>query len=71
MDKVTYTKTTLYTFLKMHLFSKTEVYSELSGEAGQIEIIVKPDYYKSEFDIKDKDNGWKRITKRSNRLFKW
>lgn len=60
MDKVTYTKTTLYRFFRFNLFSKTEVYSELSGEAEQqqIEIIVKPEYYKSEFDIKDKkDNG--------------
>ena len=71
MDKVTYTKTTLYSFLKLHLFSKTETYSELSGDTEKIEIVVKPEYYNREFDIKDKDNnGWKGIAKRSYQLFK-
>ena len=58
MDKVTYTKTTLYRFLKFNLFSKTEIYSELAGDTDeQIEIIVKPEYFKREFDIKDKDQN--------------
>lgn len=53
MEKVTYTKTTLYRFLRFNLFSKTEIYTEFSGESNQpIEIIVKPDYYDREFDIK-------------------
>ena len=60
MDKVAYQKTTIYNLFRLNIFSKTEVYSELSGDADnqQIEIIVKPEYFKREFDIKDKkDNG--------------
>lgn len=39
---------------KLYLFSKTEIYNELSGSGTeQIEIIVRPEYYEREFDIKD------------------
>lgn len=60
MDKVTYTKTTLYNFFRFNLFTKTEIYSELSGEekARPIQVFLKPDYYDKEFDIsKDKKEG--------------
>lgn len=57
MDKATYTKTTLYKLFRFNIFSKTETYAELSGEAEsqQIEIIVKPEYYNREFDINKDD----------------
>ena len=64
MDKVTYTKTTIYKLFKLQLFSKVEIYTEISGDDEEIEIIVKPEYYKREFEIKkekgeesEKDSG--------------
>lgn len=58
MDKVTYSKVTFWKIFKMNIFSKTEIYSELSGEAGQqnIQVFVKPEYFKREFDINKKDS---------------
>lgn len=56
MDKVSYTKNTIYNLFNIKLFSKTEIYNEVSGSGTeQIEIIVKPEYYKSEFDINKDD----------------
>lgn len=57
-ENLTYTKHTVWKFLKWCLFSKTETYSEVSSEGEPFKIIVNQDYFNKEFDIgKDKSNG--------------
>lgn len=64
MDKVVYSKRTYYNLFKFNFFSKTEIYSEISGDAGNqvIDIYVKPEYFDREFDI----NGGEGTSKGSN-----
>lgn len=59
-ENLTYTKHTVWKFLKWTLFSKTESYSEVSSEGEPFKIIVNQDYFNKEFNIgKDKGNNQK------------
>ena len=55
LDKVTYRKHTFYKLFNLNVFTKTEIYSEVSGQIKEqpIQFFIKSDYYNREFEIKD------------------
>ncbi len=59
-ENLTYSKHTVWKFLKWSLVSRTETYSEVSSEGEPFKIIVNQDYFNKEFNIDgDKGNGQK------------
>ena len=54
-ENLSYTKLTNWKLFKWRVFSKEEVYSEVSSEGIPYQIIVTQDYYNKEFKNVDKD----------------
>lgn len=53
MNNNFWTKTTNYKFLGKTLFTKEEICSDLQYEGQIYQINITPDYYNSEFKLKD------------------
>lgn len=53
MNNTFWTKTTNFKIFGKTIFQREEICKESDYENNCFEIIVKPEYYKSEFDIKD------------------
>ena len=54
-ENLSFTKLTNWKLFKWRIFSKEEVYSEVSSEGIPYQIIVTQDYYNKEFKNVDKD----------------
>ena len=54
-QNLTYQKLTNFKIFKWRIFSKEEVYSEVSSEGTPYQIIVTQDYFNKEFKNVDKD----------------
>ena len=55
-QNLSFTKLTNWKLFKWRVFSKEEVYSEVSSEGIPYQIIVTQDYYNKEFKNVDKNN---------------
>ena len=54
-ENLSFTKLTNWKLFKWRIFSKEEVYSEVSSEGTPYQIIVTQDHYNKEFKNVDKD----------------
>lgn len=54
-ENLSFTKLTSWKLFKWRIFSKEEVYSEISSEGIPYQIIVTQDYFNKEFKNVDKD----------------
>ena len=54
-EKLSFTKLTNWKLFKWRIFSKEEVYSEVSSEGIPYQIIITQDYYNKEFKNVDKN----------------
>ena len=54
-ENLSFTKLTNWKLFKWRIFSKEEVYSEVSSEGIPYQIIVTQDYYNKEFKNVDKN----------------
>lgn len=54
-ENLSFTKLTNWKLFKWCIFSKEEVYSEVSSEGTPYQIIITQDYYNKEFKNADKD----------------
>lgn len=54
-ENLSFTKLTNWKLFNLRIFSKEEVYSEVSSEGSLYQIIVTQDYFNKEFKNVDKD----------------
>ena len=54
-ENLSFTKLTNWKLFNLRIFTKEEVYSEVSSEGTPYQIIVTQDYYNREFKNVDKD----------------
>ena len=54
-ENLSFTKLTNWKLFNLRIFTKEEVYSEVSSEGTPYQIIVTQDYYNKEFKNVDKD----------------
>lgn len=54
-ENLSFTKLTNWKLFKWRIFTKEEVYSEVSSEGIPYQIIITQDYYNKEFKNVDKD----------------
>lgn len=54
-ENLSFTKLTNWKLFNLRIFTKEEVYSEISSEGIPYQIIVTQDYYNKEFKNVDKD----------------
>ena len=54
-ENLSFTKLTNWKLFNLRIFTKEEVYSEVSSEGIPYQIIVTQDYYNKEFKNVDKD----------------
>lgn len=54
-ENLSFTKLTNWKLFNLRIFSKEEVYSEISSEGIPYQIIVTQDYFNKEFKNVDKD----------------
>lgn len=54
-ENLSFTKLTNWKLFNLRIFTKEEVYSEVSSEGTPFQIIVTQDYYNREFKNVDKD----------------
>ena len=55
-ENLSFTKLTNWKLFNLRIFSKEEVYNEVSSEGIPYQIIVTQDYYNKEFKNVDKNN---------------
>lgn len=56
-ENLSFTKLTNWKLFNLRIFSKEEVYSEISSEGEPFNIIVTQDYYNKEFKVDGKQNN--------------
>lgn len=56
-ENLSFTKLTNWKFFNLRIFSKEEVYSEISSEGEPFKIVVTQDYYNKEFKVDGKQNN--------------
>lgn len=56
MNHIFYTKTQIFKIFGIPVAKKETIYNETEHETD-FDIVIKPDYFESEFKLEEKDNG--------------